>query len=63
MRVWRLLRERTFGIGEGRSIDEWNAAARIAGFTGDLWRYAPRGAESLDQLRARTAEFFDVRLF
>jgi len=62
MRVWKVLRERTFGVAEGKSIDEFNAAARKAGHSGDLWRYVPAKAESLEQLRERSSEFFDVSI-
>ena len=60
MTVWPIMRERTFGVFEGKGIDLWNEDARRNGVTGDLWQHKGEGAESLLELRKRSADFFDV---
>lgn len=50
---------------EGQSFQTFAEEAKKAGFVNanSLWNYTPEGGESLEELRERSAVFFDVRDF
>lgn len=53
------LRERAFGVVEGKSIESYRAAAREAGFKEkELSYFTPEGGETLPQVNQRVKAFF-----
>lgn len=53
------LRERAFGVVEGKSIEYYRAAARAAGFKEkELSYFTPEGGETLQQVYQRVKGFF-----
>jgi broad specificity phosphatase PhoE len=52
------LRERGYGVMEGKSLKELRAAAEAAGFNEKTYsKFLPPGAESLEQVRIRIQDF------
>lgn len=57
------LRERGYGVVEGKSLPELRAAAKAAGFNEKNYSsFIPTGAESLDEVRSRIHDFCATRL-
>ena len=50
-----LLRERHFGVLEGRPIKDWTSQPKFDGWPGT---FTPEGGESWGQVRERVKEFF-----
>lgn len=58
IRVDSRLRERSYGILEGKTLKDLREAARAAGFNEKNYSFlTPEGAESLEQVRQRIADF------
>ncbi len=62
LKFWPLLRERSFGIMEGKTIGEFKELAIAAGLQDNPFSYTPEGGETIDNIRIRAGNFFKVML-